>query len=128
MNNYRRNVLSRAEKVLDDIHGEIEILAADEQTGEAGNADQLTNRVKGWQSRLEDVHSNVETIKDEEEDAAENTRSEERQDAMREAVSQMESFLCDAEELYSLEDTTGFCEMWHSKYDSMISQLQEAGQ
>ena len=128
MNNYRRNILAKAGNALDQMKAEMDRLAADEQTGEARGAAERDRRVQDWQKRIGLLQSDVETVRDEEEEAAENTRGEDRKAEMEEAVSELGEFLGDCEELMSLKDLSLFNEMWHSKYDSMCQNLQNAAQ
>jgi CHASE3 domain sensor protein len=128
LNPYRRKILKAQEGVLDDINGEIEILAVGEAEGDKESKDSHVNRVKGWQSRLEDVEQEIESVKDEESDAQENTKSEDRKDTMQSAIDEMEECINDLQELISAEEPETFNEFWHSKYDSMITNLQNAAE
>ena len=128
MNSYRRKILKAQERALDDINGEIEMLAVGEAEGEKESSDSHETRVKAWQARLEDVESEIDTIKEEEEESLENTFSEDRKASMQEAVDQMEECIQDLRELIGVEEAGTFNEFWHSKYDSMVNNLQNAAE
>lgn len=128
MNNYRRKLLSQVSSTLETIQGEVDVLAADEATGDKESEEARDKRVKGWQGKLSNANDLVEQVKDEEEESAENTRSEDKKAEMEEAVSELEECLGDLQELADLEDLGSFNEMWNSKYESMISNLENASQ
>lgn len=128
MNNYRRKLLSQVSSTLETIQGEVDVLATDEATGDKESEETRDKRVKGWQGKLSNANDLVEQVKDEEEEAAENTRNEDKKAEMEEAVSELEECLGDLQELTDLEDLGLFNEMWNAKYDSMISNLETASQ
>jgi hypothetical protein len=126
LNKYRRGVLDKQETALDAIHGEIQILASEEAAGRRETDEKRDERVKGWQNRVVDIREVVESVHDEEESAAENTRSEDRKSEMEEAVAQLREALDSLEELENVEDLSLFTGMWHERYDNVLSCLHSA--
>ena len=127
MNNVRRKVLSKAEGVLEDIQGEIEALATDDDSGEQESEEQRDARVKGWQAKLEEVQSDVIDARMEEEEAKDNTRSEDKQYEMEQAISNLEDFDRLMDDLVGASGDN-FIELFHQHYDEAVDHLQEAGQ
>lgn len=131
MNNDRRKEIQAVSDGLDSIKNEIDSLAADEQTGEAGGEDELAANVGKWSSKLDDLKGDLENARDDEQSyydsMPEGLQGGERGSNAEEAVRAMEEVISDMEEIVGMGDEPAeFMSMFHDKYDNMSSRLSDA--
>jgi len=126
VNNDRRKSLREVESLVDSIENEMDELSAMEaRDGGVTEADRDV-KVTVWQGRCEDAAEILRSVASEEESAAENVRSEDKRDEMRDTVSSLEDAADDLETLGTLEDSASFCQRWKEEVTDLQSAISEA--
>ena len=129
MNNYRRKEIEAVGEGLDMVKAEIDRLAAEEETGDAGTSQDLKANVAKWQKKLDGLKDDLETPRDEEQEYYDNMpeglQGGDKGSNAEAAISAMEGVIQDLEELVDAE-IEDFVSMFHERYDDMNSALQEA--
>jgi predicted nucleic acid-binding Zn-ribbon protein len=130
LNNERRNQLSKIQRELEAINNEISAKAAEEETGEAGDAQTLADLEENWSSRVDDIRQDLDGLKDDEQEyygnMPEGLQGGERGSMAEDAISNMDSALSDLEELVNVEEKGGFVKLWHEKFDDLIGYVESA--
>ncbi len=129
MNNQRRKQINSLIDDLDRIKREIDELAADEQTGDV-EKESLADKEENWSSRLDDIRTEIESIKDDEQEYFDNMpeglQSGERGTQAEDTVNALDFAEDHLDELVGVEETGTLVRMFHEKYDDISANLEEA--
>lgn len=132
MNDDRRKQIRAVESALDDIKREIDSKAADEETGDGGTEEELADHEEIWSKRIEDLKSDVETAKDDEQDYYDNMpqglQGGDKGSRAQEAVDALQRVEDDLDELLGVQEVGELTKLFNEKYDDMCGRLQEAAE
>jgi hypothetical protein len=132
VNNSRRKEIRKILVGVEKLKDELDLHAAEEQTGDEGSKELLKSREENWVSQVEDLHSEAESVRDDEQEFYDNMpdglRSGDRGSASEAAIEKLEAAIQDLDELRNVEEVGQFCRLFHEKYDCLVDNFMNAAE